>query len=158
MIYQPVRSAPGVAIRGHHVRQRFDGSRLVARALGIVGLCAIAVVHLAQLPDTWRESPGLGAMFAVLVLAAAINGAALLYDDRTRVWQVASLVAFAPVGGYLLTRSIAVPFDRNDVGNWLEPSVLVAVFIEASVLALCIYTLRQARTLRVGKPTAHRWH
>jgi hypothetical protein len=61
-------------------------------------------------------------MFAVLVLAAAITAAALIYTDRTRVWQAAGLVALAPIGGYLLTRSVAVPFDQVDVGNWLQAS------------------------------------
>ena len=129
----------------YHVPQPLDGSRVLARGLGIIGLGAIAVVHIAELPDTWRQTPGLGAMFAVLALAASLNAIALLHADGSRVWQVAGLVALAPIGGYLLTRSVAVPFDRDDVGNWLEPSVLVAVFVEFSVLALCSHTLRHSR-------------
>lgn len=140
----PAPAARVTTIRPRQVPQPLDGRRLLARGLGIVGLSGIAVVHLAQLPGTWRETPGLGAMFAVVVLAAAITAAAFLHTDRTGIWLAASLVALAPIGGYVLTRSVAVPFDRGDVGNWLEPSALVAVFIEVSVLALCSYTLHRS--------------
>ncbi len=129
----------------YQVPRPLDGSRLLARGLGIIGLSAIAVVHIAELPDTWRQTPGLGAMFAVLALAASVNAVALLHADDSRVWHAAGLVALAPIGGYLVTRSVALPFDRDDVGNWLEPSVLVAVFVEFSLLALCSHTLRHGR-------------
>lgn len=141
------------ATRTHRVPAAPDGARLLGRALVIIGLAAIAVVHLAELPDTWRETPGLGAMFAVLVIAAAINAAALVHHDHSRMFLAAGLVALAPVGGYLLTRSLAVPFDRGDVGNWLEPSVLVALFIEVCVLALCSYILYNARATRTAVMT-----
>jgi hypothetical protein len=123
------------------IHQPLDGSRLLARGLVISGLTAIAVVHLAELPDTWRETPGLGALFGLVVIASVLNAVALVHSDHRRMWQAAGLVALSPIGGYLLTRSVAVPFDRDDVGNWLEPSVLVAVFVELSVVALCGHTL-----------------
>ena len=144
MTYHSAPAAHILAAPSDKIHPPPGGGRLLARGIVIVGLCGIAVVHLALLPDTWSMTPWLGAMFAVLVLAAAINAAALIHTDRTRIWQAAGLVALGPIGGYLLTRSIAVPFDRVDVGNWLQPSGLVALFIEASVLALCCYTLRRA--------------
>jgi hypothetical protein len=115
--------------------------RLLARGLAVVGLTGIALVHLVELPDTWRETVGLGVLFALLVVAAATVAAGLLHVDTTRLWQASAIVALAAIAGYVLTRSVALPFDRSDVGNWLEPLGLVALFIEAGVLALCGYTL-----------------
>jgi hypothetical protein len=123
--------------------ERLDGyaRRLLTRGLAVVGLTGIALVHLVELPDTWRETVGLGVLFALLVVAAAVVAAGLLHTDTTRLWQASALVAVAAIAGYILTRSVALPFDRDDVGNWLEPLGLVALFIEAGVLALYGYTL-----------------
>jgi hypothetical protein len=128
-----------------------DARRLLVRGLTVVGLAGIALIHLVELPDTWRESPGLGALFLVLVIAAVVVGGALVHQDATPVWQLSALVALGPIVGYVVTRSADLPFDHDDVGNWLEPSVLVATFIEVSVLALCAYALlaTKARSARL---------
>jgi hypothetical protein len=122
---------------------QFDANarRLLVRGLTVVGLVGIALIHLVELPDTWRESTGLGVMFLVLVIAAIAVAAALVHWDVTPLWQLSALVALGPIVGYIVTRGADLPFDHDDVGNWLEPSVLVATFIEVTVLALCAYAL-----------------
>src|SRR5262249_28075596 len=67
--------------------------RMLVRGLTVVGLAGIALIHLALLPDTWRESTGLGALFLVLVIAAVAVGTALIYLDVTPLWQLSALVA-----------------------------------------------------------------
>jgi hypothetical protein len=87
-----------------------------------------------------RETAGLGVLFAVLVAASACVAAALLHADGTRSgWR--RLPSRSGRSSATCSRSVAVPFDREDVGNWLEPLVLVALFIETSVLALSAYAL-----------------
>jgi hypothetical protein len=137
--WQATRVAPATA------QPNAQAHRLLVRALTVVGIAGIALIHLAQLPDTWRESSGLGALFVLLVVVAALVAGALVHADHTLLWQLSAIVALGPIAGYLLTRSISVPFDHHDVGNWLEPAVLVALFIEVSVLALCGYVRVTAR-------------
>jgi hypothetical protein len=127
-----------------------DPRRVLVRGLATVGLAGIALVHLVELPDTWRQTPGLGALFTILVVASAAVAVALLLNDTRLAWLAAALVALGPIAGYLLTRSASVAFDHEDVGNWLDPAVLAALFIEVSVLGLCAYALRHtvARQVR----------
>jgi hypothetical protein len=117
-------------------------ARVLTRGIAIIALTAIALVHLIQLPDTYRQTPALGVMFIGLVLASMTIAAALVHTDRRVVWHAAYLTSAAVLAGYVLTRSMAVPFDRGDVGNWLEPIGLVALVLEASLIALCAYRLR----------------
>ena len=111
-----------------------------------MGLVGIALVHLVELPSTWRQTAALGAMFLLLVLAASTVAVALLCSGRAVCWQAGVLVSASAIAGFVLTRSVAVPFDRGDVGNWLEPLGLVALFIEANVLALSAYALLTTRS------------
>jgi hypothetical protein len=122
MTQQPNSSVLTASMALTHPAHPLDGyaRRLLTRGLAVVGLAGIAVVHLVELPDTWRETVGLGVLFALLVVAAAAAAAGLLHTDTTRVWQASAIVPAASIAGYILTRSFAVPFDR-DVGDWLEP-------------------------------------
>ncbi len=132
-VSQPATSHPALP-----AVSRQDGScRLLIRGLAAVGLAGTALLHLVQLPDTWQQSPMLGAMFAALVAGATAAAAAMVVTDDRRLWQAAVLLAAAPIAGYILTRSIAVPFDSADVGNWLEPMGLASLFVEAALIALC---------------------
>lgn len=116
--------------------------RLLARGLTVVSLVGIALVHLVQIPDVWPRNPALGVMFSLLVLVATVFAAALVHVDAPWLWHGGALIAFVPIAGYVLTRSVSVPFDTDDVGNWLEPLGLVALYIELAVLVLDGYTLR----------------
>ena len=115
---------------------------LLTRGTVIAALVAIALVHVVQLPDTYRQTPGLGVLFTALVLTCFTIAGALLHLERRILWYAAGATAAATIGGYVMTRAVAVPFDRQDVGNWLEPIGLVALFLEAGVVVLCVYRLR----------------
>jgi hypothetical protein len=136
------------------------GATILTRGLAVAALTGVALIHLAQLPDSWRQMPGLAAMFTALVVASTIAAAAFVHTDHRRLWHAAALIAVGAIGGYALTRAIAVPFDRGDVGNWLEPLGLVALFVETSLLALCGYRLRlpalpASRATTADRPMAH---
>jgi hypothetical protein len=116
--------------------------QLLVRGVAVVALAGVALVHLVQLPDTAHQMPGLAVLFGALSLATAGLGAALVRADSRRLWLAAALTATAALGGYVLTRTTAVPFDNGDVGNWLEPLGLAALFVEGALLVLCCYRLR----------------
>jgi hypothetical protein len=129
-------------------------TRILARGVAITALTGIALVHLVQLPDTAHQMPGLAVLFGLLTLTTAALASALVHSDNQRVWQVAALTSTAALAGYILTRSAAMPLDNGDVGNWLEPLGLVALFIEAALLALCCYRLRPGPSTFAASGTA----
>ena len=130
-------------------REAHSPPDVLMRGLAIAGLAGIAIVHLVELPSTWHETKGLFVLFAILVVAATAVAVALLFLDGALVWAAAALTALGPIVGYVVTRSASVFFDHDDVGNWLEPLVLVAVFIEAAVLGIALaMLLRSTAALR----------
>lgn len=124
---------------------RFDAEladrRLLVRGLVAAGLLGVAAIHLALLPETWDESVSMGAMFAALVVAATAVAGRMVFGDTAREWLAALVVAAGPIAGYVVTRTVSLPFDRGDVGNWLEPLGLAALLAEAVVVALSCYVL-----------------
>ena len=56
-------------------------------------------------------------------------------------WMIAGGVALATLIGFSLTRTVGLPQSKDDIGNWLEPMGLAALFIEACVVMLAGYGL-----------------
>jgi len=81
---------------------------------------------------------------ARLVPLTAIGGARgpLARADVLWQWHGGALTAFGAIAGYVLTRSVAGPFDTDDVGNWVEPLGLVALYTGLTVLMLYGCALR----------------
>src|SRR4051795_849372 len=143
------------AQRERAVTRPETGQPLLIRGLAVGGLVGITLCHLVQLPDTFRDSPALGWLFAALSLVAALLAAGLVHADHRLLWSLAGLTAAGALAGYVLTRMVALPFDTDDVGNWLEPLGLVALFVEGGLLGLCIYRLTapwQPRTGVIKRP------
>jgi len=84
----------------------------------------------------------------VLAVAATAAAVGVVSFDSGLLWPAVLLVAAGPVGGYVLTRSMAVFFDDQAVGNWLEPLGLVSLFVETSLMVLCV-GLMLARPVRI---------
>src|SRR3954453_21917269 len=113
---------------GSYERRQLTGRAELTRGLAVVGLVGITLCHLVQLPSTFRESPALGWLFAALSLVAALLAAGLVHADHQLLWYLAGLTAAGALAGYALTRLVALPFDTDDVGNWLEPPRVGALF------------------------------
>lgn len=129
-------ATPQPAASGHHISHP-----LLARGLAGVGLAGTALVHLVQLPDTWQQSPILGAMFATIVAGTTVAAIAMVAAEGRLLWQATLILGIAPIFGYILTRFISVPFDNTDVGNWFEPLGLASLFIEAALVGVCVDVL-----------------
>jgi hypothetical protein len=107
---------------------------------------AIAVIHLQDqggLPGD--QSPlWLKYSFYVVEITSTVS-AALLIRGKTFGWLLGLGSSIGPVTGYILSRTVGLPGDRGDVGNWGYVLGTVSLIIEGSFAVLAVTCL-----LRIG--------
>jgi hypothetical protein len=106
------------------------------RAAGAIGLITVGLIHVLEIQGQLSGSAWLTAGFCLLAACAPAAGLWLLARPSSAAWQFSGVICFLAAGGYILTRSVPVPGDRSDVGNWLEPLGVAALFTEGIVAIL----------------------
>jgi hypothetical protein len=108
----------------------------IVRALAVIGLAGIALIHLLDLPDTLRETPYLGALYLALMAGCGVLAAALVRGSASSAWRAAAGLSASVIAGYVLSRTTGLPAAGDDVGNWTEPLGMASLFAEGAVVAL----------------------
>lgn len=122
--------------------------RLVSALLAL----AVAGVHVAdQGGITAFNSPPdwLGWAYRVIEVGGVLTALLLLLPRSGWLgWAAGALLGIGPFLGYLTSRSIGVPGDRADVGNWGYWVGTESLIVEAALVVLCAaMLLPAARTL-----------
>ena len=112
----------------------------------VVGLLAIALIHILDLPGKWEETRYLGVGY-VLVIAASLV-LAELNANRVRSWSLyaSAGLSIAVLVGFIINRTVGMPGATEDIGNWGEPLGLASLFVEIItvwVTARAVYMSRQ---------------
>jgi hypothetical protein len=129
----------------------------IARALAVVGLAGIALIHLLDLPDTLRETPYLGALYLALMAGCGILAATLVRGSASSAWRAAAGLSASVFVGYVLSRTTGLPGAGDDVGNWAESLGMASLFVEGAVISLASAVLWARRAElnvagRLGRP------
>jgi hypothetical protein len=123
------------------------------RVVGATLALAIATVHVADqggimaLADPHWIGWGYRAIEGGGVLTAAV----LLVPQRFLPgpawvrWAAALLLGVGPLAGYLASRTIGLPGDAGDVGNWDYWVGTVSLFVEAALIMLSVSMIRAFR-------------
>ncbi len=111
------------------------------RAVGAVGLITVGIIHALEIPGQLSGAMWLTAGFCLLALVAPIAGLWLLVRPTVLAWQFGGLLCLLTAAGYILTRSVGMPGDAGDVGNWLEPLGVAALITEGIVVILAVLAL-----------------
>jgi hypothetical protein len=121
-------------------------------ALPVVGAMlalGIAAVHVAdQGGVTALDSPAWmgwgfrlievgGTATALILLLSPLAPPALAWAG----WAAGAVLGAGPFAGYLLSRTVGVPGDPRDVGNWGYWVGTVSLFIEAALVVLSVSML-----------------
>jgi hypothetical protein len=108
----------------------------IARAVAVVGLSGVALIHLLDLPGKISETPYLGGMYIALMVGCVLVSAALIGTSDRRAWMAAAALPAGAIAGFVLTRTTGLPQATGDIGNWTEPLGLASLFVEGSLVAL----------------------
>jgi hypothetical protein len=120
--------------------QPAQGADVIARAIGVLALMALAVIHVVDLPPTLGPTPLVGIGYFGIIVAALGVGLALIARSHWLVWAAAGAVAVMAMGGYVLTRAVPGGFlgDHGDVGNWRCPLGITALSVETLIILLAV--------------------
>jgi hypothetical protein len=125
--------------------------RMVSALLAL----AVSVVHVAdQGGVTALNSPTwIGWSFRLIEAGGVLTAIALLVP-RTRWlgWAAGVLLGVGPFIGYLASRSIGLPGDPHDVGNWGYWVGTVSLFVEAALIVLSLGMLWSLRRVGGARP------
>jgi hypothetical protein len=125
---------------------------LISRALAVVSLTNLAVVHVIDLPDTLGPLPWVGAGYFVIIAAAMGLGVMLMLRSHWMAWAAAGLLSVGAMGGYILTRSVAGFLgDHGDVGNWRCSLGITALSLETVLILLAAAHLAR-RVIPAAEP------
>lgn len=111
----------------------------VTRAVGVVGLAGIALIHLLDSIGKFSETPYIAWMYIALMIGSIAVAAGLVHSRDRRLWLGAGLLAASAIAGYVLSRTVGLPNATEDIGNWTEPLGLASLFVEGAVVAISAY-------------------
>ena len=111
----------------------------VGRAVGVIGLISIALIHLLDGVNVLHVHVVIFALYLALMAGTFVVAAVLLRTDSRLAWSLALLMAGLTFLGFVLSRTSGLPGFRDEVGNWLEPLGLSSLFVEGSVVLLAVY-------------------
>ena len=134
---------------------------LAVRLAGALLALAVAGVHVAdQGGITAFNSPPdwLGWAFRIIEVAGVLTALLLLLPRSGRLgWVAGALLGIGPFLSYLASRSIGLPGDHADVGNWGYWVGTDSLIVEAALVILCAgMLLPTARTLIGGLRSGRR--
>ena len=126
-----------------------------ARLLGAITVLAIGLIHILDAAGTYDSTRWIFWAYMALI-AASVPVALLLLNSASRLaWAAAAGLAAGPFVAYLWSRSVGLPGDAPDIGNWLCTLGMAALFVEAVLLGLSATRLLLARS-RPGGVTGTR--
>ena len=108
---------------------------------------AIAVIHVQDqggLPGS--QSPVWLKYGYYMVEISSTISAALIIRGKTLGWLLGLASSIGPMTGYVLSRTVGLPGDSGDVGNWSYLLGTVSLIIEGSFVALAAVCL-----IRIGR-------
>ena len=125
----------------------------IARAVAIVGLAGVALIHVLDAHDTFVESPYKGWLYVGLIASTLAAAGLLLRRPSRGAWIATAVLPLSAFAAFVLSRTVGLPQGADDIGNWWEPLGLASLFVEAAVAAVALHVLapvRRPEPARIG--------
>ena len=100
------------------------------RGATVVGLLAIALIHVLDLPGKWAETRYLGIGYVLVIAASLVLAEINSTRNDKRAMYASAALAIAVLAGFIINRTVGMPNATEDIGNWGEPLGLASLFVE----------------------------
>ena len=122
------------------------------RVVTMLGLLAMALIHLLDVPGTMGPDPVQGTLYLLLMAGSLVAAFRLVH--ATSLWRFAlpAALAASAVAAHVLTRTLGLPFDHTDVGHWNDPLGTAALFVEGVTIAAASYGIVLAASRSAERP------
>ena len=122
-----------------------DGAVRLVAALLAFGIAAAHVADQGGL-TAFTAPDWLGWAYRLIELGGVLTAVALLLSRSTDLgWAAGVLLGVGPFLGYLASRTVGVPGDPSDVGNWGDWVGTVALIVEAGLVTVSMGMLLARR-------------
>jgi hypothetical protein len=115
-----------------------------ARLVGVALALAVSTVHVTdQGGITDFAAPDwLGWAYRLIEVGGVLVALTLLVPQSARLgWAAGVLLGVGPMAGYLASRTVGVPSDPGDVGNWSDWAGTLSLVIEAGIILMSLAML-----------------
>jgi hypothetical protein len=123
-----------------------DHDEVVARTVSALGLVAIALIHILELPDTLGDQGYVGGLFIAAIVSSLLLAAILTRTDDTRSWIAAGGFAALVLIAFLFSRTTGLPGFTDYKGVWDDPSGLESMVVEGLVVLVSCAVLTTRST------------
>jgi hypothetical protein len=150
------QSTTSTALRGGGNAVRIatpDTGVYMVGALLALGVAAVHVADQGGLTD-FAAPDWIGWSYRLIEVGGVLSALVLLLSPlapRTLAWAgwaAGALLGAGPFIAYILSRSVGVPGDHGDVGNWGYWVGTVSLFVEAALVVLSVSMLLPLRRAR----------
>ena len=138
------------------VSARGAAPEFAVRFAGALMAVAVAAVHVAdQGGITVMADPAwIGWGYRLIEVGGVLTALILLLPRQAWPgpgwlgWMAGALLGVAPLLGYIATRTVGLPGDQADIGNWGDWLGTVSLLVEAALVMLSVSMLLAARQRR----------
>jgi Na+/proline symporter len=113
-----------------------DHDEVVARTVTALGLLAIALIHILELPDTIREEAYVGWLFIGAIVSSLLLVAILTRTNDSRAWILTGGFAALVLIAFLFSRTTGLPGFTGSKGVWDDSSGLQSMIFEGFVVVV----------------------
>jgi len=108
-------------------------SNTIRQVLVVVGLAAIAIIHLLDLPAKLQETPYLGVSYIFIILGAIVLMERIVLHKFNLDLLAAAGLSISIIVGFVINRTVGMPGAMGDIGNWTEPLGMFSLVVEGLV-------------------------
>ena len=138
------------------VTARVTAPEFAVRLTGALLAVAVAAVHVADQGGvtTLADPAWIGWGYRLIEVGGVLTALILLLPRLVWFapvwlgWAAGALLGAAPFLGYVASRTVGVPGDSGDIGNWGYWVGTVSLLVEAALVMLSVSMLLAARQRR----------